>query len=83
MASYSLLFFVVHPWHRIPGGFPAGLFLYTIRTAGRRFGMTGGPQKYTGRTMAEAHASLKITAPEWDAFRDILTGSAPAAGATS
>src|SRR5438105_4686726 len=30
----------------------------------------GGPQKYTGRTMAESHADLKITAKEWDAFMD-------------
>src|SRR6267378_4988285 len=27
---------------------------------------TGGPQKYTGRSMAETHAQLKITGKEWD-----------------
>src|SRR5262252_8011375 len=29
---------------------------------------TGGPQKYTGKPMADAHAHLKITAEEWEAF---------------
>ncbi|MDC0668724.1 group I truncated hemoglobin [Nannocystis radixulma] len=29
---------------------------------------TGGPQRYTGRSMREAHAHLAITAAEWDAF---------------
>lgn len=31
---------------------------------------SGGPQKYTGRSMADSHAHLKITKPEWDAFID-------------
>ena len=31
---------------------------------------TGGPQKYTGRSMAETHKDLKITADEWTAFLD-------------
>lgn len=31
---------------------------------------TGGPQKYTGRTMADSHKDLGITAQEWDAFLD-------------
>ena len=31
---------------------------------------TGGPQKYTGKSMAESHRHLKITAEEWDAFLD-------------
>jgi hemoglobin len=31
---------------------------------------TGGPQKYTGRSMADSHQHLKITADEWDAFVD-------------
>lgn len=30
----------------------------------------GGPQKYTGRSMFDAHAELGITAPEWQAFLD-------------
>ena len=30
---------------------------------------TGGPQKYTGRTMVESHKHLKITESEWAAFR--------------
>jgi hemoglobin len=31
---------------------------------------TGGPQKYTGKSMADSHAHLKITSSEWDAFLD-------------
>jgi hemoglobin len=30
----------------------------------------GGPQKYSGRSMADAQQYLKITAAEWDAFVD-------------
>lgn len=29
---------------------------------------TGGPQKYSGRTMRDSHAHLEITEPEWQAF---------------
>jgi len=29
---------------------------------------TGGPQKYTGKSMSESHAHLQITPREWDAF---------------
>jgi hemoglobin len=31
---------------------------------------TGGPQKYTGRTMADSHRHLSITPNEWVAFLD-------------
>jgi len=31
---------------------------------------TGGPQRYTGRSMADAHRHLKITPREWEAFLD-------------
>ena len=31
---------------------------------------TGGPQKYTGRTMRDSHQALMITAGEWQAFLD-------------
>jgi len=31
---------------------------------------TGGPQKYTGKSMAESHSHLKITSTEWEAFLD-------------
>ena len=31
---------------------------------------TGGPQKYTGKSMAESHKDLKITSKEWEAFLD-------------
>jgi len=30
----------------------------------------GGPQKYSGRSMADSHSHLKITGMEWDAFMD-------------
>lgn len=30
----------------------------------------GGPQKYTGKSMAESHSHLKITSGEWEAFLD-------------
>jgi hemoglobin len=30
----------------------------------------GGPQKYTGRSMAESHRQLNITSQEWEAFMD-------------
>jgi hemoglobin len=30
----------------------------------------GGPQKYTGRSMAESHRHLNITPKEWEAFMD-------------
>jgi hemoglobin len=29
---------------------------------------TGGPQKYTGRSMADSHRHLNITPQEWEAF---------------
>ena len=31
---------------------------------------TGGPQKYSGRSMADSHKDLKITSQEWEAFLD-------------
>jgi hemoglobin len=31
---------------------------------------TAGPQKYTGKSMAESHKDLKITSREWEAFLD-------------
>ncbi|MHC4304889.1 MAG: group I truncated hemoglobin [Planctomycetota bacterium] len=33
---------------------------------------TGGPQHYTGRSMADSHRHLDITAGEWEAFLDDL-----------
>src|SRR6195256_2905417 len=33
---------------------------------------TGGPQKYTGRSMKDSHQHLMITAAEWEAFLDDL-----------
>ena len=31
---------------------------------------TGGPQRYSGRSMRDSHAHLKITAEEWVAFSE-------------
>jgi hemoglobin len=31
---------------------------------------TGGPQRYTGRSMSDSHAELGITEEEWQAFCD-------------
>ena len=33
---------------------------------------TGGPQKFSGRSMLESHQHLNITPNEWDAFMDDL-----------
>ena len=33
---------------------------------------TGGPQRYTGRTMEESHRDMLITGDEWAAFIDDL-----------
>lgn len=33
---------------------------------------TGGPQRYTGRTMGDSHQHLDITVGEWEAFLDDL-----------
>ena len=33
---------------------------------------SGGPQRYTGRSMADSHGHLNITPQEWDAFMDDL-----------
>ena len=50
--------------HRVP---PAGFkYLVTEMVCWA----TGVPQKYTGRSMADSHAHLKITAEEWEAFLD-------------
>src|SRR5438034_5457990 len=50
--------------HRVP---PAGFkYLVTEMVCWA----TGGPQKYTGKSMVDSHRHLKITAKEWDAFLD-------------
>jgi hemoglobin len=50
--------------HRVP---PAGFkYLVTEMVCWA----TGGPQKYTGKSMVESHAHLKITGKEWEAFLD-------------
>ena len=50
--------------HRVP---PAGFkYLVTEMVCWA----AGDPQKYTGKSMADSHAHLKITSKEWDAFVD-------------
>jgi len=50
--------------HRVP---PAGFkYLVTEMVCWA----AGGPQKYSGKPMAESHQNLKITGKEWDAFVD-------------
>jgi hemoglobin len=50
--------------HRVP---PAGFkYLVTEMVCWA----TGGPQKYTGKSMADSHKHLKITSQEWEAFLD-------------
>ena len=52
--------------HRVP---PAGFkYLVTEMVCWT----AGGPQKYTGKSMADSHAHLKITSKEWEAFLDDL-----------
>jgi hemoglobin len=55
--------------HRVP---PAG-FKYLVTEM--LCWAAGGPQKYTGRSMAESHRDLKITPAEWEAFMDDLKQS--------
>ena len=50
--------------HRVS---PAGFKYYVTEMV---CGATGGPQKYTGRTMKDSHQALMITAAEWQAFLD-------------
>lgn len=50
--------------HRVP---PAGFkYLATEMVCWA----AGGPQKYTGRSMADSHRHLNITPQEWEAFMD-------------
>ena len=50
--------------HRVP---PAGFkYLVTEMVCWA----AGGPQKYTGKPMAESHSHLNISPQEWDAFLD-------------
>jgi hemoglobin len=50
--------------HRVP---PAGFkYLVTEMVCWA----AGGPQKYTGKSMADSHSHLKITGEEWEAFMD-------------
>jgi hemoglobin len=50
---------------------------HRVRPAGFKYLVTemvcwaaGGPQKYTGKSMVDAHKDLRITGQEWDAFLD-------------
>ena len=50
--------------HQVP---PAGFKYLVTEMVGWA---TGGPQVYTGKSMADSHQHLKITAGEWEAFLD-------------
>jgi len=50
--------------HRVS---PAGFKYYVTEMVCQA---TGGPQKYTGRTMKDSHQALMITGAEWQAFLD-------------
>jgi hemoglobin len=50
--------------HRVP---PAGFKYLVTETV---CWATGGPQKYTGKSMFDSHAHLRITSQEWEAFLD-------------
>ncbi len=52
--------------HKVP---PAGFKYLVTEMVGWA---TGGPQKYSGRTMRDSHQHLNISATEWDAFMDDL-----------
>jgi hemoglobin len=52
--------------HRVP---PAGFkYLVTEMVCWA----SGGPQRYSGKTMLDSHAHLDITEPEWQAFLEDL-----------
>ena len=50
--------------HRVP---PAGFKYMVTEMVGWA---TGGPQTYTGKSMADSHQHLKISPQEWTAFMD-------------
>jgi hemoglobin len=50
--------------HKVP---PAGFKYLVTEMVGEA---TGGPQRYTGRSMVDSHRDLKITPQEWEAFLD-------------
>jgi len=52
--------------HKVP---PAG-FKYLVTEM--LCWASGGPQKYSGRSMADSHRDLNITPQEWEAFMDDL-----------
>jgi hemoglobin len=50
--------------HKVP---PAGFKFLVTEMVGWA---SGGPQKYSGRSMRESHQHLNITPKEWEAFMD-------------
>ena len=50
--------------HRVP---PPGFKYLVTEMVGMA---TGGPQKYTGRSMVDSHRDMNITPKEWEAFMD-------------
>jgi hemoglobin len=63
--------------HKVP---PAGLKYLVTEMVGWT---TGGPQKYTGRSMRDSHQHLSITPKEWEAFMDDFQQMSRAPMATS
>ena len=54
--------------HRVP---KAGFKYLVTEMVGEA---TGGPQRYTGKTMAESHKHLNISPSEWVVFAGIFKG---------
>jgi len=52
--------------HKVP---PAGFKYLVTEMVGWA---SGGPQKYSGRSMRDSHQHLNISATEWEAFMDDL-----------
>jgi len=50
--------------HRVP---PPGFKYLVTEMVGMA---TGGPQRYTGRSMVDSHRDMNITPKEWEAFMD-------------
>jgi len=50
--------------HKVP---PAGFKYLVTEMVGWA---SGGPQRYTGRSMADSHRDLQITSQEWEALLD-------------
>ena len=75
--SYVDPIFSANPYvHEAHKRFPKAVYKFNATALACQ--AMGGPQKYTGRTLKEAHQHLHITEKEWDAliaiFRDSMNG---------